>query len=268
MMNEYSILREAADEMYNAIWSKYEELKGKLDRGSISFKEFGKALDYSSASALRDYLERNKLFYRVISEEWFRDYKPAVNNKILIVDPIDGTSNFVRGVPFSALSLALSSGDSLSDVYAALVMNLFNRDVYYAYKGSGAFKNGRRIRVSKVRDTRVSHMAISITNAIPMKSPALYILRYTNYPRSFGSAALEDCYVAEGRIDAHIDVRGDLRVYDIAASHFIVREAGGKVVVRQYDREYVSIQEEGGIKIVSASTPQLLERILEIIRMT
>ena len=266
MLKLYSLLRDAAEKMYDAIWSAYDSYRHKLDNGRVSFKEVAKKIDYASAEALRRFLESESIKYEVISEEWFEDYTPEDYSTTLIVDPIDGTSNFVRNIPFSAISIAAANGPNLKHVYAGIVLNLFTRDVYFAYSGKGAFKNGSRIKVSRVTDTRISHMAISITHAIPFKSPSLYILRYTNYPRSFGSAALEDCLVAEGKIDAHIDVRGDLRVFDIAASQLIVKEAGGKVIVRQFDNDRVLLKNIGGIKIVSAATPQLMERITEIIR--
>jgi len=264
-MEEYSFLREAMELMYNAIWSEYDKISKRFRDGEISLKEFGKSIDYSSAKAFREYLDREGMKNRVISEEWFKDYN-GNEYPVIIVDPLDGTSNFIRNIPFSTISIALSKTDSLKDVYAGMVMNLFTREVYFAFRGRGSFKNGRRIHVSNIHDTRISHMSIAITNAIPFKSPSLYIIRYTNYPRHFGSAALEDCFVAEGRLDAHIDIRGDLRVFDIAASQLIVSEAGGKVVIRQFDKPYISISKVGGIKIISASTPQLLERISEIVR--
>jgi len=262
---EYELLREISENMYNAIWSTYDMYRRKFENGKISIKEFAGILDYASANALKEYLKRESMDNKVISEEGFEDYRGS-KYPVIVVDPIDGTSNFTRNVPFSAISIALSKSDNFSDIYVGLVMNLFTRDIYFGYKGKGAYKNSRRIRASRIRDTRISHMSISITHAIPMKSPSLYILRYTNYPRHFGSAALEDCFVGEGILDAHIDVRGDLRVFDIAASQLIVREAGGKVIVKQYDKPHISLSKIGGIKIVSASTPQLLERITEILR--
>ena len=236
---EYELLREISENMYNAIWSTYDMYRRKFENGRISIKEFAGILDHASANALKEYLKRESMDNKVISEEGFEDYRGS-KYPVIVVDPIDGTSNFTRNVPFSAISIALSKSDDFSDIYVGLVMNLFTRDIYFGYKGKGAYKNSRRIRASRIRDT--------------------------SYPRHFGSAALEDCFVGEGILDAHIDVRGDLRVFDIAASQLIVREAGGKVIVKQYDKPHISLSKIGGIKIVSASTPQLLERITEILR--
>ncbi len=260
----YSFLKDAADEMYNAIWNVYEEKISEVEEGRITYKEFGKYLDYASAEALRNFIIREKTLFKVYSEEWFEDYRPE-SDEILIVDPIDGTSNFTRGISYSAISLALAKGYSFKDIYAGYVLNLFTRDRYYAYRGRGSYKNGStRIRVSKTLKTINAFISIAITHQIPGRDRSLDILRYTNYPRHLGSAALEDCLVAEGRLDAHIDVRGSLRIYDIGASQLIVREAGGKVWIDQ-DGGKPRIDKIYGIKIISASTPHLLEKILDIL---
>lgn len=263
----YTFLRDVAENMYQAIWREYDRHLEALEKGRITYKEFGKRLDYSSARALKEYLEREGLRFRVYSEEWFEDYRPGDDEEVLVVDPIDGTSNFSRGIKYSAISLAISKSRRFEDIYSGYVLNLYTRESYFAYRGYGSYKNGTiGIRVSRVLKTIDAFISIAITHQIPGRDRSLDILRYTNYPRHLGSAALEDCLVAEGRLDAHIDVRGSLRVYDIAASQLIVSEAGGKVWINQYG-EYPSIEKIHGIKIISAATPHLLEKILDILGM-
>jgi len=253
------LLSNLADRMYSSVSDVL-----RSGPGGNSPKEFGRRLDYASASALREALEESGYRPRVISEEWFDDYR-HYDDDILVVDPVDGTSNLSRGVPFSAVSLALARGPYMEDVYAGMVKNIFTGDEYFAYKGEGAYKNGVRIRVSKTLKTIEAFISLSIVHQYPGKSSTLDLLRYTNYPRHLGSAALEDCFVAEGVLDAHVDVRGSLRVFDIAASQLIVREAGGKVYMTQDGDSSISLERVYGIRIVSASTPQLLEKILDIL---
>ncbi len=255
---------DAAEEMYNRIMEVYEEYKVKVHEGELTPKEFGKLLDYASASALKDFLERERFKPRVYSEEWFEEYKPS-SNDFLIVDPVDGTSNISRGVRYSAISLAIADGPYLDNVYAGYVRNIFTGESYFAYSGEGAYKDGRQIRVRPTVKTIDAFVSIAITHEIPGKSKSLEILRYTNYPRHLGSAALEDCLVAEGVLDLHIDIRGSLRVYDIGASQLIVREAGGKVWMRQGSSNKVSIEKVGKVDIISAATPHLLEKTLDIL---
>jgi len=255
---------DAAEEMYNRIMEVYEERKSKVYDGELTPKEFGKLIDYASASALREFLEREGFKPKVFSEEWFRNYKSS-NPAILIVDPVDGTSNISRGIRYSAISLAISDGPYLDDVYAGYVRNIFTGEAYFAYAGIGAYKDGRRIRVRPTLKTIDAFVSIAITHEIPGKSKSLEILRYTNYPRHLGSAALEDCLVAEGVLDLHIDIRGSLRVYDIGASQLIVKEAGGKVWMRQGSSYKVSIEKVGRVDIISAASPHLLEKTLDIL---
>ncbi len=255
----HRLLKRLAEEMYRAVLERLRE----GDRPENP-KEFGRLMDYTSAGALRRVLEEIDVKPRVVSEEWFEDYV-STEDWLLVVDPIDGTSNLSRGVPFSAVSLAIANGRFMDDVYAGLVKNIFTGDEYFAYLGEGAYKNGSRIRVSKTLKTIDAFISLSIVHQYPGKSRTLDLLRYTNYPRHLGSAALEDCLVAEAVLDAHVDIRGSLRVFDIAASQLIVREAGGKVYLTQDWSREVDLLKIKGIRIVSASTPHLMEKILDIL---
>jgi len=256
--------REASDLLRAASEYMADAVLRHMEPGPEDPKEYGRRMDYVSASALRDFLLDRGVRPRVISEEWFDDYE-ADEEWILVVDPIDGTSNLSRGIPFSAVSLAIADGGSMEDVYAGVVRNIFTGETYLAYRGRGAYKDGVAIRVSRTLKTIDAFISISIVHQYPGVSATLELLRYTNYPRHFGSAALEDCMVAEGHLDAHVDVRGSLRVFDIAASQLIVREAGGHVWITQDGSRDVILGRVYGIKIVSASTPHLLERLLDLL---
>ena len=261
-----SLFVDAAEEMYINIMDVFERERSRVFKGDITPKEFGRQIDYASASALKVFLEREGFRPRVYSEEWFRDYNPDLD-AILIVDPVDGTSNISRGIRFSAISLAIADGPYLDNVYAGYVRNIFTGESYFGYSGVGAYKDGVALRVRPTLKTIDAFISIAITHEIPGVSKSLEILRYTNYPRHFGSAALEDCLVAEGVLDLHIDVRGSLRVYDVGASQLIVREAGGKVWIKQGIDDRVYIDKVGGLKIISAATPYLLEKTLDILNL-
>lgn len=143
----------------------------------------------------------------------------------LVVDPIDGTTNAVRGLPLYCISLALGR-KRLSDVHYGLVRNIPTGDTFTARVGAGAFKNGERIR-TRPFDPRDA--VISPELGVHAKGEALYLASQKYYVRSFGAAALEMCFVADGALDLYYMAREKLRVIDIAASTLIVREAGGRV---------------------------------------
>lgn len=140
--------------------------------------------------------------------------------KVLVADPIDGTTNAARGIPFYCVSLAVGTA-ALSDVEVGLVMNLATGDVFEAAKGKGATLNGRPIRVRAPEGERVYSVGLPKEEAAPR-----------GILRSFGASALEMCLVGQGALDAYHYAKPILRIIDIAASTLIVREAGGVVLDR------------------------------------
>ena len=234
--------------------------------GSLDLKELEHKVDNASANALERYLNRNNLSFRVISEEGFTD--TGSRGDILVVDPIDGTRNFVKGVPFSSISIALASDDDMSSVYMAVVRDIYNNNVYWAVKGKGAYKNGVPIRTSRVKKIYRAQVSLCITLSRCGVSNVLNLLPYVPFPRYLGSAALETSLVGEGVLDGYIDIRDKLRVFDVAAGQLIVREAGGKILMWQDRNPEVSLSNVHGISIVAAATPHLLEMITDIIKVS
>ena len=140
-------------------------------------------------------------------------------DRVLVVDPIDGTTNAVRGIPFYCVSLAVGRR-TLGDVEAGLVMNLCTGQVYEAVRGRGATLDGRPVRVKSGGKGRV----IATSGMAPDETPPRGILR------SFGASALEMCLVGAGSIEAYHYAKPILRIIDVAASTLVVREAGGVVL--------------------------------------
>jgi len=153
------------------------------------------------------------------------------SNGMFVLDAIDGTTNALRGIPIYSCSIAYATSDALSSVTHAAVMNIPSGDIYYAVKNYGAYVNGRRL---VIRDSSSSKGYVIGVNLSGIEYDRLLrlknILAKTNHIRQLGSSALELCYLAEGLIDAYIDIRGKIRVTDIAAAYLLVREAGGSIV--------------------------------------
>jgi fructose-1,6-bisphosphatase/inositol monophosphatase family enzyme len=134
-----------------------------------------------------------------------------------VADPIDGTTNAARGIPFYCVSLAIGH-ETLSDVEVGLVTNLCTGDRFEAVRGHGATLNGRPIRVLPHKD-----LVYATQRADDMPAARGIV-------RSFGASALEMCLVASGALDGYHYARPQLRIIDIAASTLVVREAGGVVL--------------------------------------
>jgi myo-inositol-1(or 4)-monophosphatase len=142
----------------------------------------------------------------------------------LVLDPIDGTFNAVNNIPFFCVPIAIGNSN-LSDIRYGFVKNLVNGDIYSAEKGKGAFLNNKKIHVSDLSElSKLSILSYSHRpHAVPVSNHNVRRVRV------FGCSGLELCYVASGIFDAFFDMRGMLRVTDIAASKLIVEEAGGKI---------------------------------------
>jgi len=230
--------------------------------GKVYGKELESKIDNASASTLRKYLEEKGFSFKVISEEGFESYKGS--GDYLIVDPIDGTSNMCRGIPFTAISLAISKTDDINDVYIGVVRDINRGDVYWAIKGKGAFLNNKKLRVDNRKvDLGDAFISISVTKAKCGISKILNLLPYIRYPRYLGSASLETCFVAANILDAYIDIRGSLRTFDIAAAQLIVKESGGIVLIKQNNQSKVSLSKVYGISIIAAKNKYILTEILK-----
>ena len=185
-------------------------------------------IDRIAEEAVLQMLDRRRAPLDVLSEEagWVDRHGEAV----LVLDPIDGTHNAIRGVPAFSVSMAIGR-THLSDLREALVRDLAQRATYYAEKGRGATLDGRAIHVRPFdpRDTLVS--VYLGTNAAPEASA---IAAKARRVRNLGAASLDLCLVARGAADMYFmrsAVReAKLRVVDIAAGVLIVREAGGHVL--------------------------------------
>lgn len=146
-----------------------------------------------------------------------------------IIDPLDGTANFVHGVPHYSVSLALARG---KEVLAGVVYHIPANETYWAVQGGGAWKDGQKLHVSaavKLQETLMAtgfpyyrfeemHKYIKILEELMQNTHGL---------RRFGSAALDLAYVAEGRYDGFFEY--NLNSYDMAAGVLLVKEAGGSV---------------------------------------
>lgn len=146
-----------------------------------------------------------------------------------VIDPLDGTTNFLHGIPHFAISIALQRDN---DIFAGVVYNPVQDEMYWAEKGQGAFLNGRRIRVSARKEVSESLFATGIPWLESGKEERFLerleaVMSVSAGVRRFGSAALDLAYIAAGRYDGFWET--GLKPWDMAAGIALVREAGGFV---------------------------------------
>ena len=175
-------------------------------------KDFVTKTDKRVEQILIEELEKSKKNYSFISEE-IGVIKKSDTDNYWIIDPIDGTTNFLHGIPHFAISVALKNKN---EIKTGLIFDPIKNEIFYAEKNVGSFFNNRRIRVSKKNDLEDCLFA---TNHNGTKNSNLN-LRYT------GCAALDLAYVGCGRFDGYF--HNSINIWDIAAGTLIVEEAGGK----------------------------------------
>ena len=145
-----------------------------------------------------------------------------------IIDPIDGTTNFVSKIPEFAVSIALAKND---EVLMGAVYNPCTNEMFFAEKGKGSYLNNKKLGVSKKNKLEHCILGFNLASRINLCKKKLGILRKNHgkfrAQRNFGSAALNLCYVADKRFDLYFSL--DIKAWDIAAAKLIVEEAGGKI---------------------------------------
>ncbi|MDC0043506.1 inositol monophosphatase [Candidatus Pelagibacter sp.] len=215
---------------------------GEIEKLQVSVKgpsDFVSNADTKAEKIIIEELMKAKKNYSIISEE-----NGSVINKdnenVWIIDPIDGTSNFLHGVPHFAISIALKSNDK---IISGLIYDPIKDEMFHAEKENGAFFNNQRIKVSKKREINACLFATGGKN-IALDNLTI---------RKTGSAALDMAYVAAGRFDGFF--QKNLNIWDIAAGIVLIKEAGGIV-------NNIDLSKKDNITVKASST-EINEKMLE-----
>ncbi len=194
-----------------------------------------KLIDIAAEEKVVEVLEQTERSVTLISEE-IGELKIGKGHSeaVFVVDPLDGTRNALRNIPAYGISIAIS-GENLNpeenlkieDIELGFVKNFANNDIYHAQRGAGAWLNGNKISPSNRQDVAGSSIGAYIYRADMSKIDQL--CKTVRSMRILGSVAIELCYVANGTYDAFLDIRGNMRVVDIAAAKLIIEESSGLV---------------------------------------
>jgi myo-inositol-1(or 4)-monophosphatase len=228
-----------------------------------------KPVDLAAEKAIVEVLQQSGISFTLISEEsGVKKFGETPQQCYVTVDPIDGTTNLVRGLPFYASSIAISNKPALSTVFAALVTDLAHDTTYTAQEGKGAYRDGEKISSSTRESLEDAVVGLDL-NSYKVKEivPQLTgLIQKTKHIRHFGANALELCYVADGTTDAFIDIRGKLRTTDMAAAFLIVNEAGGTVTTPAGDALDVKLDPKQKIKFIASGNKQIHRTILSLVK--
>lgn len=235
-----------------------ERLHFSMDR--VEHKGFNDLVSYVDKEAERLLVDQLHVIFPeagFITEEGTNTTQGEVYN--WVIDPLDGTTNFVHGLPTFAVCIGLLEQD---EVVLGVVYEVNRKETFYAYKGGGAFCNGTPLQVSAAPTLAASLISAGFPyNRLDLIDRYLRIkkslMEKTHGLRQLGSAAVDLCYVAAGRTEAYFEY--NLNSYDVAAGVILVQEAGGMVTDFGGGKDYIF-----GRQLV-ATNQSIHKELLEVI---
>jgi len=215
---------------------------GEIEKLQVSKKgpsDFVTNSDLKSEKIIIEELNKGRPDYSILSEENGIEIKKDKKNT-WIIDPIDGTINFLHGIPHFATSIALKCEN---EIISGLIFDPIKDEMFYAEKNNGAFLNNKRIRVSK--KINIDECLFATSGKIKKQCDFSF--------RKSGSAALDMAYIACGRYDGYF--QKNLNLWDIAAGLIIVEEAGGVI-------NEINLKNHKDIQII-ASSPNINNKLMK-----
>ncbi|MFQ6071991.1 MAG: inositol monophosphatase family protein [Methanosarcinales archaeon] len=257
------IAQEIRDTIKNYMYSQedYGEIVKKKKR------DVTRKIDMVAENALESALHKHGFSANVISEELGeRIIGSGTPEFTLVFDPVDGTTNASRGIPFFCTSLAYSKTTdkvTFGEISSGVVCDILG-NTYHAVKNKGAFLNGKRIKNEPKPSIK---KVISIYSyGVPNIPIGILEIQKNTIIRILGSIALDMSFVAIGSIDGLIDVRDFLSGYDISASYLILKEAGG-IITDINGNDYTDMDVNAtGFSFACAKDKELHNKIISILQ--
>ena len=239
---DLNIMIKASEKASKALIRDFGEVEN-LQVSSKGPSDFVSNADIKAEKIIIEELTKSKRNYSIISEE-----SGLINNSdkenYWVIDPIDGTINFLHGIPHFAISIALKCKN---EIVSGLVYDPIKNEMFYAEKNNGAYFNNKRIRVSKKKKLENCLFGTGDSGIKEVK------VKKNIKIRNFGSSALDMAYVASGRLDGYF--QKNLNIWDIASGIILIKEAGGiinDINVNKYEVE----------KVIASST-EINEKLIQ-----
>jgi myo-inositol-1(or 4)-monophosphatase len=228
-----------------------------------------KPMDLAAEKAVVDTLKQHGLSFTLVSEEsGVRRFGEEADECYVTADPVDGSTNFMHGLPFYCCSVAISSKPTISSVYAGMVADLFHDVAYMAIDGEGAYRDNEKIQPSKTSSLDDALIGLDLnTYKVKRVAPKVTaLIEQTKHIRHFGANALELCYVADGSSDAFVDLRGKLRTTDVAAGFLIIKEAGGLLTTIDNRPVEAPLDPKQTLSFIASGNPMIHQKILSLVQ--
>jgi myo-inositol-1(or 4)-monophosphatase len=232
-----------------------DERERKLGRGEGG--DMTGALDAAAEAAALQHFERDDV--RIVSEEI--GTKGHGDAYTVLVDPIDGSQNAERGIPYFALSVAVADGDTMDDVFFGYVYDFGANEEWRATRGEGAFLDDRPL--TTLPKDHIEVLSIEATRAQLVHERLRVLAPLTDRLRVMGAQAITYCHLAAGRTDG-VCVLRPARAVDFAAGQLVVRERGLAIALPdgpELGKHPLDLQ--GRSRVVAAGTEELCTRLAE-----
>jgi myo-inositol-1(or 4)-monophosphatase len=270
MVDWLPILKECSENMKQQVRPLFGSKEAKREFGVGAGGDIKKQIDLVSEKALIQTLQRHEVSCTLISEELgIKEIGLHPSQFYITADPVDGTTNAVRGLPFLDISIAMSKQPILSDIQVAIVTDALRDVTYVAERGKGAYKNQKRIKPSEITSLEEAVVGVDFSDfkARHVVNKLIRVLEKTRHLRHLGADALEICYVGDGTSDAFLDLRGKLRVTDLAAAYLILIEAKGIITAPSGDELDAPLDPAQRVSFIAAGNKSIYDAIQKQMKM-
>ena len=223
------------------------------------------AIDQAAEDAVVERLAALREDFVLVSEELGERTFGAGGSRRVVVDPIDGSVNAKRGIPFFSFSLAVAEGKTMEDVVFGYVYDFGTGEEWTAERGRGAFLGGVPLGASRRKDP-IEILSFEGTTTAAIAETVPRVLELADRVRVMGSLALSLCHLAAGRVDAVCSLK-EARSVDIAAAQLLVRECGVAIELFE-DPPFASAALDLATRsrVAAASTPELVAALATALR--
>jgi len=231
-------------------------------RGKIPYNKFKDLLDNQAQKAIIETITQHNIDATLISEEGNKTF--GTGEYIITADPVDGTTNLSRGLQPSVLSLSVATTPHQRDVIAAIVTNFYTGETYYAELNKIPTADDFPIQPAVYIPYKHGLIGMDISKD-PKVEKTSKLIAESRHTRQEGCTAASLCHVADGTLDAHIDLRGIVRATDISAGLFLIKEAGGVYSVNGELFGDLPLTREIHCTVIAANSKRLHDEIMELI---
>jgi myo-inositol-1(or 4)-monophosphatase len=223
------------------------------------------AIDAAAERVIVERLRSSGESFVLISEELGREVVGENPELWVVLDPIDGSLNAKRGLPFFAVSIAFAHGPTMGDVDVGFVYDFGTGEEWTAERGGGAWLNGERLGGERPKG-EIEILAFEATTTALVSEHAAAVSQLAYRLRVFGSLALSLCHLAAGRVDAVCSLKA-ARSVDIAAAQLLVRECGLAIDLPEARPfQDAPLDLEGRSRVVAGASPAVCARLFAALR--